>query len=238
MKISSIRLSINAAVIACAFATLAGPCAPTLAGAGSQDSGPKAEWNRIALPFRPVSIASDGSVLWVCGADEMLAESNDGGTTWQVKHQKAGADVLLSVGILGDRIVYAAGTNGDTLLSGDNGETWSAWKAGTERIVGMVFADSLHGIRQALSGAQTTSDGGKTWSAISAMSADSAVSPFSNVLGMAALDSTHSALLLNKPEGENILRPKMAGQLGHRCTSTIPTQAIYSRAMASIGRWA
>lgn len=188
----------------CAFAGAVALLTPKLAGEGRQDSGPGAGWSRIALPFRAVSLVSDGNVLWVCGADEMLARSDDGGATWQVKHQKAGADVLLSVGILGDKTVYASGTNGDIVWSGDNGETWSTWRAGTERIVDMAFADNLHGIRQTLSGAQTTNDGGKTWSAISVVSTDSAVSPFSNVLGVAALDSTHFALLLNKPQGENI----------------------------------
>ena len=177
--------------------------APTVA-ARSQDPAPNSDWSRINLPFHPVSMASDGSVLWVCGADEMLARSDDGGATWQVKHQKPGADVLLTVGILDDKTVYAAGTNGDMIWSGDGGETWTAWQGGAERIVGMAFADNLHGIRQTLSGAQITSDGGKTWAAIPAMSTDSAVSPFSNVLGIAALDSTHFALLLNKPQGENI----------------------------------
>src|ERR1700722_19237649 len=81
----------------------------------SQSTSPPAQWRSISLPYRPVCIAGDGNVLWVGGVDEMLVKSEDGGKTWQVKHQKAGGEVLLSVGLLGVNTVYASGTNGTTL---------------------------------------------------------------------------------------------------------------------------
>jgi len=199
---------INAAVTLAAAAALS---SAAFSFQDSQKGQPAKGWSRITLPFRAVSIASDGNVFWVCGADEMLARSADGGITWQVKHVKAGGNVLLAVHVLDDKIVYAAGTNGDTVWSGDGGETWTAWKAGSERVADIVFGDELHGLRKTISGPQMTSDGGKTWSSISAMTTDSAVSPFSDVLGIAAIDSTHFALLLHKPEGENIFLSTMDG---------------------------
>jgi hypothetical protein len=51
---------------------------------------------------------------------------------------------------------------------------------------------------------EITDDGGIHWSNASVMKMDGRVRPFSSVLGIAALDSTHYAMLLHKPQGENI----------------------------------
>lgn len=143
-------------------------------------------------------------MLWVCGADEMVAKSEDGGQTWQVKHQKVDGEVLLTVGLLGEKTVYASGTNGAMVWSDDSGETWKSWNVGSERVVDIVFADASHGMRQTLSGAQITQDAGNHWSDVSVMRTDEALRPFSNVLGIAAVDATHFAMLLNMTQGENI----------------------------------
>jgi photosystem II stability/assembly factor-like uncharacterized protein len=80
----------------------------------------------------------------------MVAKSGDGGQTWEVKHQKVNGEVLLAVGILGEKVVYASGTNGVMLWSGDGGETWKSWEAGSERVDDLFFSDSSHGIRRTL----------------------------------------------------------------------------------------
>jgi len=143
-------------------------------------------------------------VLWVGGVDEMLARSQDGGQTWQVKHQKANGEVLLTVGLLAEKTVYASGTNGAIVWSDDGGETWRAWKAGPERVIDVVFTDASHGLRRTLSGVEITEDGGTHWSDVSVMKTDEGVRPFSNILGIAAVDAAHFALLLKMTQGENI----------------------------------
>src|SRR5579863_7763068 len=161
-------------------------------------------WRSHLLPFKPVSIASNGNLLWVCGADEMIAESVDGGNTWKVKHERAGGEVLLTIRVLGNRMVYSSGTAGLILLSVDGGSTWKSWTAGSQRVLEMIFADTQHGIRELPSSVETTADGGRNWSDVSMMKTDERVRQFSEVLGMAVLDGKHYAMLLHKPQGENM----------------------------------
>jgi len=65
----------------CGFLLAGGiACAPQIVFA---DDG----WRSVVLPARPLSITSSAAILWVCGTDEMIARSSDGGQTWQLKHQ-------------------------------------------------------------------------------------------------------------------------------------------------------
>ncbi len=180
-----------------------------LTGLGRANNSPKtitqpAVWYSIPLPFRSVCIASSGNVLWVAGVDEMLAKSEDGGHTWQVKHQKVDGEILLAVRVLGEKIVYASGTNGILVLSENGGESWKELSAGSERVIDIALADSLHGIRESHSRVEITKDGGAHWDEISIMKTDEKLIPYSNVLGIAATDATHFAMLLNKTQGENL----------------------------------
>jgi hypothetical protein len=134
----------------------------------------------------------------------MVAKSGDGGQTWEVKHQKVNGEVLLAVGILGEKVVYASGTNGVMLWSGDGGETWKSWEAGSERVDDLFFSDSSHGIRRTLTSVQITGDGGDHWLDVSLTRTDDSGGPFSKILGMATVDATHLAMLLSRTQGENI----------------------------------
>ena len=58
-------------------------------------------WNDVTLPFRPINIAAAGDTLWVCGTNEMITESSDGGKTWNVKHQNPDGEVLLNIAFRG-----------------------------------------------------------------------------------------------------------------------------------------
>ena len=115
------RISRDRLAVLCAFAGILGLVISGHANDAPQGTAPSAGWHSISLPFRPVCIASDGNVLWVGGVDEMLAKSEDGGETWQVKHQKVDGEVLLTVGLLGEKTVYASGTNGAIVWSDDGG---------------------------------------------------------------------------------------------------------------------
>lgn len=134
----------------------------------------------------------------------MLAKSEDGGQTWRVKHQKIDGEVLLAVGTVGEGVVYASGTNGEMLWSSDDGDTWKSSQAGSGRVDDVVFTDALHAIRRTLSKAQITEDGGNHWLDVPLMKTAESESPFSQILGMTAVDATHFALLLSRTQGENI----------------------------------
>lgn len=75
-------------------------------------------WNVVFSPFRPVNIAAQGATIWVCGVDEMILRSSDGGATWETKHQNLNGEVLLDISFVNEKIGHAAGTGG-LLLSTD-----------------------------------------------------------------------------------------------------------------------
>src|SRR5208282_3267512 len=97
-------------------------------GAGAQTQAPPTpaptnKWQPVFLPFRPVNITGIADTLWVCGADEMIAQSSDGGRNWKLMHQKPDGDVLLTIYFANEKIGFAAGTNGRFLSTNDAGET-------------------------------------------------------------------------------------------------------------------
>ncbi len=100
------------------------------------------------MPFRPTSLTDSGDTLWVRGADEMIAKSDDGGRSWQVKHQKADGELLLSI-VFADRLHgLASGSNGAFLRTTDVGETWISSSLRTSTINAIAFADDRNGMLQ------------------------------------------------------------------------------------------
>jgi hypothetical protein len=128
----------------------------------------------------------------------MIARSQDGGQTWQLKHQNPDGEVLLHIGFVGEKIGYAAGTSGLLLWTKDNGETWTSRKTGSETILNISFADETHGIRHTRSAVEMTSDGGATWTPISAFKSNEELAKFKIIWAVAALDDHHSAILLKE----------------------------------------
>lgn len=49
---------------------------------------PASEWRTVALPARALNIAENNG-LWICGADELIAVSADGGKNLTTKHNVA-----------------------------------------------------------------------------------------------------------------------------------------------------
>jgi hypothetical protein len=164
----------------------------------SRFGAPGKGWRPVSLPFRPIDVTSTANTLWVCGADEMIAKSEDGGQTWQVQHQNTDGEVLLHIGFVGEKIGYAAGTSGLLLWTKDDGETWTPSNAGSEAFLDVSFADDMHGIRHTHSAVEITSDGGATWTPIASLKSNEELAEFKLVWAVAALDGNHSAILLKK----------------------------------------
>lgn len=179
-----------------------GCTAPRLAGARlpQQTTGTSTGWRDVSLPFRPVHIARRGTSLWVCGADEMVEKSEDGGRTWTLKHSNPGGDALLTLSFTGEHTIFASGTNGLMLRSDDGGETWKSWAAGLDTVVSISFGDATHGIRRTLSAIEITSDGGQSWHAV----LDPNLRTFRYTLGIGAIDATHYLALLEAGPGKSM----------------------------------
>ncbi len=153
-------------------------------------------WESISLPYRPTYVTTTGSVFWVCGAGEMVAKSEDGGHTWQLKHHQTDGEVLLHAGFLATNLGYAAGTNGLILWTRDGGETWTSQKSGAETVRDISFADERNGLRQTRSGIEITHDGGKSWNSVSIQKSNADLQRFKLNHGLAVLDDNRAAILL------------------------------------------
>jgi hypothetical protein len=134
-------------------------------------------------------------VLWVCGADEYIGKSADGGKTWTTSHMVKGGDVLLTIGFASDQFGYATGTGG-LIVTKDGGATWSPMPSPGRLIYQAAFADENHGLIQIPHAVDVTSDGGTTWKPVKLdYPDDSGQGKYSYVLMLVALDAEHMAIV-------------------------------------------
>ncbi|MGH9479262.1 MAG: energy transducer TonB [Terriglobales bacterium] len=129
--------------------------------APAADSNP---WQVVALAEAPVALTSHSGALWLAGADEMVAESTDGGAHWAVRHHASGGQVLTGLAFAGDRTIYAMGSGHSWLVSNDGGEHWSMkhWPKLSWRDA--AFATPKIGVAASSDAWGMTLDGGEHWS--------------------------------------------------------------------------
>jgi len=153
------------------------------------------KWTEVSTPFPAANVVAVGDVFWVCGAEEMIASSSDGGTTWSLKHKNPGGEILLDLAFINPEVGHASGTNGLLLSTTDGGQTWNPHIA-PDDIQLFSFADANHGIA-VIGGVddvsphmdgvvKLTQDGGGHWEDIPALRSDE-LRPFTLVLSVAAL---------------------------------------------------
>jgi photosystem II stability/assembly factor-like uncharacterized protein len=188
--------------------------------AGDQPPTAANNWNVVSSPFRPVNIAAQGATIWVCGVDETILNSNDGGATWETKHQNLNGEVLLDISFVNEKIGHAAGTGGLLLSTDDGGQIWKSHVA-PGAVRAFSFADAINGIAIVSDGhpsprvssfdqvtpiegtVKVTRDGGEHWEDIAAISLEE-LRPFVQILAVAALDSSHFLMLRRQPEVEDV----------------------------------
>ncbi len=94
----------------------------------------------------------------MCGADEMILTSRDGGATWETKHQNRDGEVLLNISFVDEKTGCAAGTGGLLLSTVDEGQTWKSHQV-PESVRNFSFADPANGIAVVSSSAHQPKDG-------------------------------------------------------------------------------
>jgi photosystem II stability/assembly factor-like uncharacterized protein len=188
--------------------------------AGDQPSTAANNWNVVASLFRPVNITAQGARIWVCGADEMILSSTDGGATWETKHLNPDGEVLVDISFVNEKVGHAGGTGGLLLSTDDGGQTWKSHIA-PGAVRAFSFADALNGIAVISEGhnssrvsssdqavpiegtVKITHDGGEHWDDIPAINSEE-LRPFVQTLSIAALDSSHFLMLRRQPEVEDV----------------------------------
>lgn len=183
-----------------------------LAGVGSgvsEDQGASvAAWVEETTPSPAADIIAVGNTFWICGADEMIASSSDGGATWTIHHQVTGGKILLHIAFVNDKVGHAAGKGGLFLSTVDGGNNWVAHNAGDD-VWTFSFSDANNGVaviggdvdinRSALfvgwgdvtpmdSPVKLTHDGGEHWEDIPALKSGE-FAAYKSVLAVAALDA-------------------------------------------------
>ena len=200
--------------------TATGP-SPTPMAQISRSASSLSGWQEALTPHPAANITSAGKVFWVCGADEMIASSSDGGVTWQLKHEKVDGQILLNIAFVNEKVGHAAGNGGLILTTVDGGSTWTAHNIGDD-IREFSFADSENGI--AIIGGDSTAitfkptwgefgpmdgavklthDGGEHWEDIPSLNSEE-LRPYPLTVAIAALDTSHYLMIRRQPAVEDI----------------------------------
>jgi hypothetical protein len=155
-------------------------------------------WHTIGLGTRPLNITANGDVLWICGADELVANSTDGGNTWNTQHLAKGGALLLTMGVAGGQFVYAAGSGGALLVTKDGGTTWTRISVPASVVYAASFSDDQHGLIQTPHTIYQTSDGGTSWKPVQIDVSRGELKGFHYVRTLASLDADHMIVLLSQ----------------------------------------
>jgi Photosynthesis system II assembly factor YCF48 len=163
-------------------------CAPSFAS----------EWRTVSLPARALNIMENNGSIWVCGADELIAVSADGGKTWTTKHTVKNGRLLLSLGFADKQFGYAAGTGSTILITNDGGDTWNPINVPSQTVYQASFSDQKHGIIQTPRTIYTTIDGGANWNPVQIDLSSEQLKGFNYVLTVLAADGNHMAIVLSE----------------------------------------
>jgi Photosynthesis system II assembly factor YCF48 len=209
-----------------------------LVTAVGEDKTPS-EWHTSDLPFRVLNAISAGSSFWVCGTDESVAVSSDGGQHWTIKHKMNDGGVLLNINFANDKFGYAAGASGILLMTDDGGETWSQRSAGKDAILQVSFSDPRHGLIRTFNSLLFTIDGGTTWAPVSDGQNVDEIKHFPYTFSLVALDSTHMGIMMKEGaaqyEGQRFLVTDDSGKSWKFVA--IPNTTLYSFIRVSGKYW-
>jgi len=156
------------------------------------------EWRTVELPARPLNIAESNGILWVCGADGLIAASVDGGNTWAAKHLKQNGNLLLNIGFANSQFGYATGTGGEILVSKDGGNTWDSRRIPANVAYEADFSDENHGIIHTPRAVFVTIDGATTWTLVPIDLTSDEMKRFSHVLYVVAVTTNQMAVVLSE----------------------------------------
>lgn len=197
--------------------------------AASQNSEDN-RWQREALPFHGLNLTSNGNSFWVCGTDEGIATSSDGGQHWRIKHTLKDSGALLLIQFPTPNFGYAAGTGGVLLITNNAGETWDSLNAGADTILQASFSDAQHGLIHTMNALLYTADGGAHWTPIIPSQDPDRLKSFSYPFSLVALDPSHMAVMLKSNGAQYYSQTFLITDDGGKTWSfaDVPDSTLYS----------
>ena len=196
------------------------------------------EWRTVSLSARPLNIVENAGSFWVCGADQSISLSVDGGKTWTSKHTVKNGGLLLTLGFADKHFGYAAETGGAILITNDGGDTWTPRNAPSSIVYAASFSDPKHGIIQTPHTIYTTADGGATWNPVPIDLSSEDLEGFNYVLGVAAANSSNMAIVLSEGDSSvNAYRLLRTKDGGSKWTASDVPSTILNRLVAHDGEY-
>lgn len=154
-------------------------------------------WHAVDPGFRVFFVAAHGNTLWACGTGESIAQSDDNGAHWTVRHHQQTGATLLGVELVTDHFGYAYGTGGTLLFTDDGGQTWTAGQNAPGTILMASFSDKTHGLVRTRRELLFTTDGDH-WTTPAVQQNTDALKRYRFTYALAALDAQHLAVLLKE----------------------------------------
>ncbi len=100
---------------------------------------------------------------WAVGEGGTILRTTDGGATWQSQPSGTGAG-LFAISAISATRAWVVGERGAILSTRNGGLTWSRQPSHGETLLGVAFADRMHGIACGIKGELLrTRDGGRSW---------------------------------------------------------------------------
>ncbi|MGH9541973.1 MAG: hypothetical protein ACRD2H_08835 [Terriglobales bacterium] len=161
-------------------------------------------WSLVDLPNSAQAVASHAGVLWAGGAAGSLERSDDGGRSWFKVREGSPAESISTIHFVTSQLGFASGP-GLWLWTTDGGKSWHNRRGSPPLgVTSLVFADAAHGLAAGPDGVYLALPRGKAsasllpavrWMAIARADGNK---PLAAVLGIAALDSSRFAMLLER----------------------------------------
>ncbi|HEY7837688.1 MAG TPA: hypothetical protein VIC54_03755, partial [Terriglobales bacterium] len=162
-------------------------------------------WTSVGLPDEPLDVAAHNGQLWVSGANEMIAVSDDAGEHWTVRNEHRNGEMLFALVFPAPREIIAYGTAGVRVESQDSGQTWK--RSMITPAAGVAQVEQIGSFAVAAAGDNfgTSTDGGMYWQF-------RALSKRPTVTQVAVLDAEHGlALFEGNKSGQEIVTTEDGG---------------------------
>jgi hypothetical protein len=191
---------------------------------------PSSVWTSHDFQFRVLNTTAVPGALWICGTDESIAVSSDGGRNWEIKHNTPDGNSLLNIEFVNESFGYATGTGGIFLTTEDFGKSWLSRSVGKDAILQSSFSDAQHGIIRTASSLLFTADGGGHISVVSEGQNADSIKKFPYTFALVALDPAHMGIMIKEGsaqyEGQRFLVSSDSGKTWS--ISLIPDSTIYN----------